>query len=58
MFIAVVEQRGLRRKQHPADASKRLYGLAFVVLCAEALTEEERPGLALAPQSCRAQVAA
>ena len=42
LFIPIVEQRGLRRKQHPVDAPERIYGLAFVVLCAEAATKEER----------------
>ena len=38
----IVEQRGFRRKQSPVDSAKRLGRGAHVVLCANAVTNQER----------------
>ena len=41
LVFLVTEQRGLRRKQRPGHASKRICRLAHVVLCADAPAEEK-----------------
>jgi hypothetical protein len=42
LLVQIVEQRGLRSKQRPADTPKRIDGLAFVVLRTEGVAEQER----------------
>jgi hypothetical protein len=42
LITLFVEQCGLRRKQRPDDLTEGLRGLAYVVLCAEGVTHEER----------------